>query len=332
MRSRRGAQPVRRLSPAPARALPTAALLILALALGACAAHAGGGAGDPAHPAASAAASTGGARRASTAAASTATSTPTRRRRRHGAARGPIAFAAKALPPLDAPPGAAAVRVPILMYHRIADPAAARSDLERSLTVAPAAFAAQMRWLRAHGYRSVTHRQLYDALAGTGELPGKPVLVTFDDGYVDVLRDALPALRAVGFTAAAYVIMERIDGDDTSFLRMAHLRRLERAGIEIGSHTVSHADLTALSDADALRELRRSRATLEQGLGHPVQWLCYPAGRYDARVERLAQEAGYVLATTTEPGVLQDPDAPLALHRVRIADTTGIAGLAAALG
>lgn len=141
----------RRLSPAPARALPTAALLMLALALGACASHAGGGASEgcapgrvrggrhgrrepPEHHGGE---HHGGERHDDEAGAPPA---PPRRpaqadrRSGHGAA-----------PPLAAPRGAAALRVPILMYRRIADPAAARSDLERSLTVSPAAFATQMR-------------------------------------------------------------------------------------------------------------------------------------------------------------------------------------------
>ncbi len=224
------------------------------------------------------------------------------------------------------------LRLPILMYHRIADPALARTTLERSLTVAPADFAAQMRWLVDHGYASITQEQLYAAVVGTAKLPAKPVLITFDDGYRDVLVSALPVMQPLHLHGTAYVITSRVTGPDPTFLRLRHLRRLEAGGIEIGSHTVDHLELPTLSDTAATRQLVDSRRFLEQGLGHPVQWFCYPAGRFDRRSERLVRAAGYVLAVTTQPGADQQLGDPLALHRVRVADTTGVAGLASELG
>ena len=131
--------------------------------------------------------------------------------------------------------------------------------------------------------------------------------------------------------ATAYVITDRIVNGDRTFLSWGLLRRLERRGIEIGSHSVSHADLTQLGDREALRELVRSRRVLEGRLHHPVQWFAYPFGAYDERVERLARRAGYVLAVTTEQGTLQSARQPLALRRLRILDTTGVRGLASML-
>ena len=116
------------------------------------------------------------------------------------------------------------------------------------------------------------------------------------------------------------------------FLTWHLLRALERDGVEIGSHTITHRDLTSLSDSEAFRELVQSRRTFERRLGHPVRWLAYPFGAYDARIERLARRAGYVLAVTTEYGVVQSARRPLALSRLRILDSTGVAGLAAMLG
>jgi peptidoglycan/xylan/chitin deacetylase (PgdA/CDA1 family) len=131
--------------------------------------------------------------------------------------------------------------------------------------------------------------------------------------------------------ATAYIITDRISGPDPSFLTWGDLRALERRGIAIGSHTVTHTELTQLDDAQALGELRESRATLEQHLGHPVQWFAYPAGREDARVRKLVAEAGYVLAVTTQPGAVQQAGDPLELHRYEVLDSTGVAGLAALL-
>jgi peptidoglycan/xylan/chitin deacetylase (PgdA/CDA1 family) len=220
------------------------------------------------------------------------------------------------------------LRVPILMYHRIH---AAPPPSHRALTVHPVDFARQMRWLKQHGYRTITQRELYDALFLGKGLGPKPILITFDDGYSDVFHKALPVLKRLDMRATAYVISGRTLRSDTVFLTWHLLRALERDGVEIGSHTVEHRNLTSLSDGEALRELVRSRRTFERRLGHPVQWLAYPFGAYDSRIERLARRAGYVLAVTTEHGVVQSARRPLALRRVRVLDSTGVSGLAAML-
>ena len=221
------------------------------------------------------------------------------------------------------------LRVPILMYHRIH---AAPPSSQRSLTVHPADFARQMKWVKQHGYRTITQRELYDALFLGKGLGPKPILITFDDGYSEVFHKALPVLKRLGMCATAYVISGRTLRSDTVFLTWHLLRALERDGVEIGSHTVEHRNLTSLSDGEALRELVRSRRTFERRLGHPVPWLAYPFGAYDSRIERLARRAGYLLAVTTEHGVVHSARRPLALRRLRILDSTGVAGLAAMLG
>lgn len=225
----------------------------------------------------------------------------------------------------------ASVRVPILMYHRVADPRPITSAGERALNVAPEDFTAQMDWLKGQGYTTITQSQLYVALAGGTPLPKKPVLLTFDDGYIDISKTVLPILRQRTMVATAYVITSRVTGPDRAFMTFKALKRIEAGGIEVGSHTDTHPDLTALSDSALRKELAGSRRILEKGLGHPVQWLCYPAGRHDARVEAMARETGYVTAVTTEPGVTHSAARPYALSRVRVSNTTGVAGLRAVL-
>ncbi len=222
--------------------------------------------------------------------------------------------------------------VPILMYHRIDRLRPSLPAITRSLTVAPSDFAAQMRWLRAHGFHAITQQQLFAALEQRKRLPAKPVVITFDDGYRDVLANAAPVLARLGMPATAYVITGRISGSDVSFLSWAQLKALEKDGVEIGSHTVSHAELPRLTDPAALQELIQSRLALERHLGHPVQWFAYPAGRFDERTETLVKQAGYVLAVTTRPGSAQSAATPFALHRYEVLDTTGVRGLASMLG
>jgi peptidoglycan/xylan/chitin deacetylase (PgdA/CDA1 family) len=222
--------------------------------------------------------------------------------------------------------------VPILMYHRIAKLRARLPAITRALTVDPGDFAAQMRWLAGHRFHTVTQEQLFGALEHGEQLPTRPVVITFDDGYRDVLANAAPVMHRLGMHGTAYVITSRISGSDVSFLSWLQLNTLEENGIEIGSHTVDHAELPALSDPAALQELIRSRHALELHLHHPVQWFAYPAGKFDSRTEALVRQAGYVLAVTTQPGVDQDARSPFALHRYEVLDTTGVRGLASLLG
>ena len=232
---------------------------------------------------------------------------------------------------LPSPLPARTVHVPILMYHRIDAVLPTLPSLTQRLTVDPNDFARQMAWLHRRRYHTITQRQLFRALELGKPLPSRPVLITFDDGYRDVALKAMPVLRRFHMHATAYVITDRISAGDSSFLTWRLLRRMERSGIEIGSHTVHHLELPTLSDGAATAELTQSRAVLEQHLGHPVQWFAYPAGKFDARTAALVQRAGYVLAVTTQPGSAQSAQAPLELHRYEVLDSTGVAGLAALL-
>ena len=221
--------------------------------------------------------------------------------------------------------------VPILMYHRIDYVTSSTPEATRRLTVSPEDFRHQMRWLKLHGYHTITQRSLFNALMCGSHLRRKPIIITFDDGYRDVYRYASPVIERFGMHAISYLITERISGDDPSFLTWKQVRRFEKRGVEIGSHTVSHAALTALSDAGALAELVGSRKKLERKLDHRVPWLAYPYGDYDARIEALAKKAGYKLAVTTDWGSLQSAQRPFALKRLRILDSTGVSGLAGML-
>jgi peptidoglycan/xylan/chitin deacetylase (PgdA/CDA1 family) len=189
-----------------------------------------------------------------------------------------------------------------------------------------------MTWLVRHGYHAVGQAQLFAALEGGTPLPPRPIAITFDDGYRDVLWHAAPVLARLHMPATAYVITGRISGPDPSFLTWPELVRLERFGVAIASHTVTHRELTQETDADALHELEASRRALEEHLRHPVQWFAYPAGAEDPRVVALVRRAGYVLAVTTHAGELQRSTHPFELERYEVLDSTGVAGLASMLG
>ena len=228
--------------------------------------------------------------------------------------------------------GRTTIDLPILMYHRIGPLSPSLPAMTRALTVAPATFARQMDWLIRHGYHAISQRQAFAALEQGAPLPPKPVMITFDDGYRDVLWNAAPLLYRLGLPATAYVITGRISGSDSSFLTWDELRLLEARGVGIGSHTVDHAELPFLTTRRALWELRRSRRQLEQRLHHPVQWFAYPAGAETPRAAQLVREAGYVLAVTTRPGDMQRESAPLTLHRQEVLSSTSLGTFARLVG
>jgi peptidoglycan/xylan/chitin deacetylase (PgdA/CDA1 family) len=216
------------------------------------------------------------------------------------------------------------------MYHRVGALPTAR-DPYPLLTVRPHVFDAQMEWLARHGFHAISAQQLFDALEWGRALPRRPVLITFDDGYADVLWNAEPILHRLHMPATAFVITDRASGHDPSFLHWPGLRDLERDGFTIGSHTVHHLDLATLPPAQAWLELSRSRATLQRQLGVPVDWFAYPAGDENPSVVRLVRRAGYLLAFTSLPGSIQPARDPFLLHRDEVDRGEGVPWLATLL-
>ena len=217
------------------------------------------------------------------------------------------------------------------MYHRIDYLRPFLPSITRALTVSPSEFTREIDWLAAHGFHAVSQAQLFAALEDGRRLPPHPVMITFDDGYRDVLIHAAGVLAAHHMPATAYVITGRISGRDLSFLTWHELKLLEKDGFAIGSHTVDHLELPDLSDAEARYELVASRLALERELHHPVDWFAYPSGAETPHAAALVRRAGYLLAVTTHPGLRQDARFPFQLFRLEILDTTGVAGLSVLL-
>jgi peptidoglycan/xylan/chitin deacetylase (PgdA/CDA1 family) len=216
--------------------------------------------------------------------------------------------------------------VPILMYHVIADPRDGAPYPE--LYVRPRDFSAQMAWLERHGYHPVTLRAVWNHWHRGAPLPNRPIVISFDDGYRSVAHDALPPMRERGFPGVLNLTVKnlRVAGG----LSAKQVRRLIAAGWELGAHTVTHAHLPSLSDRALAREVAGSRQQLRRQFKVPVDFFCYPAGRYDARVIAAVRRAGYLGATTTIDG-LAVPDRPYELKRVRVSRSDGVSGFATEL-
>jgi peptidoglycan/xylan/chitin deacetylase (PgdA/CDA1 family) len=216
--------------------------------------------------------------------------------------------------------------VPILMYHVIADPPAGAPYPQ--LYVSESEFAGQMRWLARHGYHAVTQRAVWDHWHRGRPLPARPIVISFDDGYREIADSALPIMQAHGWPGVLNLTVKnlRVSGG----LSQWRVRKLIDAGWELASHTQTHPDLPSLSGAALTAEVAGSRAILRSRFGVPVDFFCYPAGRYDARVIRAVRRAGYLGATTTLEG-LASPGRPYELRRIRVSRSHGVEGLARAL-
>jgi peptidoglycan/xylan/chitin deacetylase (PgdA/CDA1 family) len=232
------------------------------------------------------------------------------------ARQGPWHFTTVAGPALVLPPGPSAIRVPVLMYHYIRVNPVSYDRLGFNLSVTPADFSAQMDWLARNGYHPITFSDLHGYLNGQRGLPSRPVILSFDDGYSDFYTTALPVLRAHDFSAVAYVVSGFIGRP--GYMSAAQVLEADRSGIEIGAHTVDHADL-AKQSPDGLRyQLTASKAALEQLVGHPVLSLCYPSGRFNPTVAAAAENAGYLDATTTRWGSIRTLASRYVWDRLRI--------------
>jgi peptidoglycan/xylan/chitin deacetylase (PgdA/CDA1 family) len=219
--------------------------------------------------------------------------------------------------------------IPILMYHQIDVPPVSGTPL-RGLIVSPAGFARQMKILSFLGYRGLSLSDLMPYLRG--EKKGKVVGLTFDDGYLNNLTNAMPVMLREGFTATCYAVSAMLGGQNDwdagkgvarkKLMSAQDWREWLKSGMEAGSHTRHHVDLTTLDPTGASQEIAGAKQELEDVFGVSVQHFCYPFGRYSERDRDLVQDAGYVTATTTHRGRVQTGTDRLLLPRAMVAQAT----------
>ena len=202
--------------------------------------------------------------------------------------------------------GDSRVKPLVLCYHSVSD------EWSHKLALTRHSFEQQLSSLLRRGYRPIAADRVLHG-------PRRALHVTFDDAYADLMANAIPVLERLGipatvFAATAFAdegrplaVAELADEARANPVRMAtmtwdELGELSQRGFTIGSHTVSHAHLTSLSDGELDRELRDSRARVESRLGRPCTLLAYPYGEHDARVRAAVRRAGYEAAFALGPG------------------------------
>ena len=186
----------------------------------------------------------------------------------------------------------------------------------------PKAFAAQLDWLRDHGYTTILPRDLVDHWDNRTPLPARPVIITFDDGSRDWVTRVMPMLKKRGMVAEFYLTLDAIRHGN---LTWDEVRRLAAAGNGIGAHDVHHFQLTALGPGrrsvsrDVMwTEINDVRQIIGARIGVFPDSMAYVGGGYDARLQRLVEQAGYTSARGINRGVVQSANHRFALRIVRV--------------
>lgn len=227
--------------------------------------------------------------------------------------------------------------IKVLIYHRVLDEPTV-CDRHDDMCVSAPEFRMQLRLLERWGFTSITFHDYHLFLKGELNLPKKPVIITFDDGYKDVFTHAFPLLQEFGMKAVIFAIGSRTvssnlwdkDSDlpPAELMSEHELLELHAAGHEIGSHSVNHVALPMLPKETMWDELSRSRMLLEILLNAPVHSFAYPYGLLNDQVKKLAAEAGYLSGCGVYTGPAQFGDDPFDIRRILIRGTTGRIGFA----
>ncbi|MFF7373833.1 polysaccharide deacetylase family protein [Streptomyces massasporeus] len=218
--------------------------------------------------------------------------------------------------------------IPVFLYHAVMDDP---PGWIAEFTVTPRQFAAHLDVIAGSGRTPVTISTVADHLAGRAPLPPRPVLLTFDDGFADLPGPTAEVLAARGLPATAYLTTGAIAPGGRSLLppapmmTLARAAELERSGMEIGSHTVTHAQLDTLTAKALAYELRTSKAVLEDALGHEIRHLAYPHGYNSPRVRAMSARAGYETATAVRHALSSDRDERYRIARLIVRRTHTVA-------
>lgn len=212
--------------------------------------------------------------------------------------------------------------VPVLLYHAItANP----SSWVAPFAVPARRFARHMDLVAACGRTPVTVGTLASGLAGSAPMPERPVVITFDDGFADLVDTVAPILGSRGLPATAFLtsgFIGRTSPGGDRMVSWAGAAELSAAGFDIGAHSVTHAQLDVIADADRKFEVTACRRELQDRLGLPITEFAYPHGYSDRRVRTLVREAGYESACAVRNAFSHAGDRVDAIARLMVRATT----------
>ena len=227
---------------------------------------------------------------------------------------------------------ALSLSIPILMYHHVGDWGESRADWA-PWVVRSKEFRAQMDWLVANGFHTITFRELLAGQKAGESVPAKSVIISFDDGWSAQESVVRAELEPRGMHAVFFVYTAAVGAtpNNSGYISWEQLRILESAGHEVQSHTVSHGRLTDMPPSQLDREMRESRATIEKEMHHPVKVIAYPFGIYDERVMRAASAAGYEFGLRADADLVVGKPLQYRMPRIRVGYDDGIEVFAEAM-
>ncbi len=252
-----------------------------------------------------------------------------------GFGRGRIAYADARLPPEDQPvpiasplptraPTAmparlpASARVPILMYHYISVPPPGADRYRIDLSVTPQDFERQLQHLAANGYTTISLYDLYAHLTLGRQLPPRPVILTFDDGYRDHYEHAFPLLKQYGMQGTFFITTDFINYGNPNHLTWEMVKEMSAAGMDIESHARTHRDLRNRDFQFLVWEILGPIEQITARTGKRPRFFCYPSGRYDDAVIRMLRSVQTWAAVTTEHGSTHTLANAMTWRRIRV--------------
>jgi len=208
----------------------------------------------------------------------------------------------------------------VLMYHSI-------SDTDWQFSVSPKSFEDQLQFLKKNNYNFLTPRRLLDVISGNTLFPKKGILITFDDGYGDFTKNALPILRKYDVPAALFIHTTRSSedvGSDLPLMSWDDIRYAKNQGIEIGNHSHGHSDLKTLGDNDLEKEIRMSEDIFRNEIGEVPKIFAYPGGKLNDNVIKILRKYRYEAGFTIDEGLVSNDDNPMRIRRVGVEKKTGM--------
>lgn len=207
------------------------------------------------------------------------------------------------------------------MYHSISS-----STEHMELCITPSVFQAQMKMLHHMGYRGVSLLEGLTIFESQTVRDAKVIVLTFDDGYEDNLHHALPILHELDYTATCFFVAEKLGSESFDIwsngthrlMDSNQLKEWSRMGMEVGSHTLTHPNLTKIDKAHAKHEIADSKTILSDLTGCPVSSFAYPYGVYNNQICQYVGETGYGQAVTVKPRSAYHFDHQLKLPRIGI--------------
>ncbi|MFH1287879.1 MAG: polysaccharide deacetylase family protein [bacterium] len=200
-----------------------------------------------------------------------------------------------------------------------------RGSKINKLRVSPKKFRRQMRFLKEKGYQSISFSDLVNYFE-TGRMDvDKPVIITFDDGYKDNYINAFPILKEFGYKAVFFIVTAFINEeslwnieDKEKLVNWDDIKEMFNAGMEFGSHTVSHPLLVKYSRENLFNEIGDSKRTLEKILGTEIVYFSYPFGKFDEEAEKAVKKCGYKIACSVKMGKVSLEDDIYSLKRILV--------------